>query len=489
MYFKYKTGEQTQKIPFSLGDSVLDALIKQRLILESPCGGNGTCGKCKVLVNGVEGLACDTKAHEALLVEAFNETLQSQLHIRPSKTLHELEETGFAIDIGTTGIEYQWMCLKTGLELARGGSYNAQIQYGADVFSRIAFAMTESDHLLTLQRTLVDQLNREMYEITGANGALSVKRIVIAANTTMCHLLLGLDPTKMAKYPYVPVALSFEEYDLAFDLFQDAKTLILPCASAFIGGDILSGVSTLPNTHEKCALFMDIGTNGEIAILKEREIYATSTAAGPAFEGMNISCGSRAVPGAISKWTLEEGVPKYQTIEQTPAQSICGSGLLHAVSDLLKNGLITKSGRFSKEVGAQFELAPHVCLTQKDIRQVQLAKGAILSGINALLNFHGLKAKELKTLYVAGNLGYHLSEETLKTVGLIPQDFSGNLEFLGNTSLQGAVKTLLKETEVQSLNRLSKSTKVLELSTLEHFQDEFVKALTFEPLRRHDHDL
>lgn len=489
MYFIYRSNKQKEKIYFTAEDSILDALIKNKRVLDSPCGGHGTCGKCKVHINGQIKLACETKAQESQEVSPFSERIQTKGFNQHIQDLFFSEETGLAIDIGTTGIEYKWICLKSGLELGRGDSYNDQTRFGSDVFSRMAFAMTQEENVSLLQKTLVNQLNREMLKIVGPDGSKTVKKIIIAANTTMCHFLLGLDSSKMAKFPYKPEALSYETYEVSFKDFTNAKTIILPCASAFIGGDVLGGISTFYSSLENQSLFMDIGTNGEIAIVSKEGIFATSTAAGPAFEGMNISCGSRAIPGAISNWTLENERPKYQTIADEKAQSICGSGLLHAVSNLLKNGKITQSGRFSKEVGPQLELAPNVTLTQKDIRQVQLAKGAILSGISALLTFHNIQIGEIQTLYVAGNLGSHLSEELLKRVGLIPSKFNGNIVFLGNASLQGAVKVLLNATEIQTINLLSKSTKVLELSTLPYFQDEFVKALTFDSIGRDSHDM
>lgn len=477
--FKNKAEGSLQKIAYGENDSVLTALKKQGILLDSPCNGMGTCGKCKVWIAGELKLACQLKPDSHMLVES--QALSSPFHGLKKQTQYFSPEssTAFAIDIGTTGIEYAWICLKTGQECMRASSLNEQTEYGADVFSRMAYALKSPSHLYELKSCIQSQLEREMLEITGETYAPTIEKVVISANTVMCHLLLGLDIAPLSKFPYQPKDLTFDQRQIAWQKLKDIQTHIMPCASAFIGGDVVGGLTQVPMESNENALFIDMGTNGEIVLLKENELYATSTAAGPALEGMNISCGIRAIPGAIYQWDLKKARPVYKTIGEEKPLGICGSGLLHAISALLKNQMILPSGRYTQEVGKSFALTSEIQLTQKDIRQVQLAKGAVLSGIELLLKAHELNIEDIKKLYVAGQLGYHLSEETLKNVGFIPQDFKGEMFFLGNTSLEGA-KAFLRDAESsKALRKMALSIETLDLSTLKDFQDHFVASLHF----------
>lgn len=477
--FKDKANASILKIAYEEGDSVLTALKKQGIHLDSPCNGMGTCGKCNVRVRGEWQLACKLKASSNLAVES--DTLSNLVYGLKIMTQNFLPQgaTAFAIDIGTTGIEYAWICLSTGEECARATSINHQTHYGADVFSRMAYALKSTSHLYELSKCIHNQLEAEMLAITGEAYALSVEKVVVSANTVMCHLLLGLDIEPLAKAPYQAKHLTFDEMEMSWQKFKNIQTHIIPCASAFVGGDVVAGLYQLPLQTNENALFIDMGTNGEIVLLKENGLYATSTAAGPALEGMNISCGVRAIPGAIYKWDFINGKPVFKTIGDEKPLGICGSGLLHALSALLKNAVILPCGRYNKMVGKSYALTEAIELTQKDIRQVQLAKGAVLSGIELLLKVHGLEIKAIKKLYVAGQLGYHLSEETLKNVGFVPKDFKGEMFFLGNTSLEGAKAFLIDAECSGSLRRMALSVETLDLSTLKDFQDQFVASLHF----------
>lgn len=463
-------------IPFLPGETVLDALRKNGYQVNSPCNGNGTCGKCRVERHGETVLACETPAVEDLMVTGHADFLVESWALNASKHRMINQNTPYAvaIDIGTTGISYALVDLNALLVIGELHSTNRQTQYGGDVFTRIAHSLVSTTHAEALKNCIATQLSEEIHDLITGFPKEMLRHIVVSANTTMCYLLLGLSTKGISRYPYTPKTLVFHDHPLTLKGLEGVSTSIIPCASAFIGGDIVSGLSTLPQNRPHTTLFMDIGTNGELVLLHGDKKYATSTAAGPALEGMNISCGSRAVEGAIESFTLKDAeTPQYKTIGNVPAKSICGSGLLEVIAVLLENGQLKESGLLPQK---QFTLAEGVVLTQKDIRQVQLAKGAILSGVEILLKVAGITADAIETLYVAGNFGSHLSEAVLKSVGFVPETFCGEICYLGNTSLKGAVQWLGKISEPPDLD-------IVELAQYDDFQATFVNALKFPKVR------
>jgi len=271
-----------------------------------------------------------------------------------------------------------------------------------------------------------------------------------------------------------------------------------PIISSYVGPDITSGIlATRLQDRKGTTLFVDIGTNGEMVIARNGKLSATSTAAGPAFEGMNITYGMRAEKGAIEYFNIEEdGSIKIKTIEDGTAIGICGSGLMDIVGELVANKVIGKSGRFSKaEVSdlpeilskrltkvdgkAAFEVAEGIYLTQKDIRQVQLAKGAVRAGIEFLMNSKNVAADEVDKIQIAGSFGYHLRAKSLINIGLLPSEFEGKIDFVGNTSKSGGHALLLNKSYRSEMEKLVKEIEVIELSNGENFEKIFVSALSF----------
>lgn len=406
---------------------------------------------------------------------------------------YEKDILGVAIDIGTTGVSYYLVNLKDGEVLGRLSSLNPQTQYGSDVLTRITYCMENPLGAMNLQKLIVDEINLAIKKITdNLYNVEDIYHIIISANTTMQHLLLGINPESLAKSPYRSVFLStdnFKAKDILIELNKEAVLSIIPSASSYVGGDIVSGIMASGFQNKNEAVFIDIGTNGELAALKDGNIISASTAAGPALEGMNIECGCRAETGAMEAFQIDEDLNiQYSTIGDAKPIGICGSGLIDIVGALVKSGLLDKTGRWSKNIDSKladrlkdkkFYITENIYISQKDIRQIQLAKGAISAGLMLMLEEAGLKIDEISTIYIAGAFGYHINPDNIKIVGLIPNGFRGDIKFLGNTSLEGARLALINRKYFHEGNNIKGNMKVLELSSRENFQDIFVSQLNF----------
>ncbi len=400
---------------------------------------------------------------------------------------------GLAVDIGTTGVSFYLIDLTTGKTVGSMSSLNPQTQYGGDVLTRITYCMENPEGALKLQKLIIDEINRSMEKIIGTTyTADSIYHIVIGANTTMLHLLLGVNPESLSQAPYRSIFLSCEYLrarDLSLGGNPEALLTLIPSASSYVGGDVVSGIMASGFRNNESALYIDIGTNGELAALKDGKIICTSTAAGPALEGMNIECGCRAEEGAIEKFDIDEDYNiEYSTIGDGKAIGICGSGLIDIVGALVRRGIVNKTGRWNKNieprigdrlVDKNFYISEDIYISQKDIRQVQLAKGAIAAGVIMMLDEIGTSIEEIPLVYIAGSFGYHINQKNIIEIGLIPKGFDGEIKFLGNTSLEGARLALTNKACTKEVYHIKKDMKVLELSLKENFQEVFVAELNF----------
>lgn len=408
-------------------------------------------------------------------------------------TSFEKDVLGLAIDIGTTGVSFYLIDLITGNTVGSMSSLNPQTQYGGDVLTRITYCMENPEGALKLQKLIIDEINDSMEKIIGTTyNTDSIYHVVIGANTTMLHLLLGVNPELLAQAPYRSLFLSCEYLrarDLSIGGNAEALLTLIPSASSYVGGDIVSGIMASGFQDNESALFIDIGTNGELAALKDGKIICTSTAAGPALEGMNIECGCRAEEGAIERFDIDEDYNiSYSTIADEEAMGICGSGLIDIVGALVRRGIINKTGRWSKNldprvadrlVDKKFYITDDVYISQKDIRQVQLAKGAISAGVIMMLDEIGTSIDEIPLAYIAGSFGYHIDPKNIMEIGLIPKGFNGEIKFLGNTSLEGARLCLINRECCKEVYKIKENMEVLELSLKDDFQEIFVAELNF----------
>lgn len=408
-------------------------------------------------------------------------------------TTYKKNILGVAIDVGTTGVSCYLIDLSNGEIIKKLSFLNPQIQYGGDVLTRITYCMENKSGTDKLHELIVNEINNSIKSLTGNIYNIDdIYYITVSANTTMNHLLLGINPESLAKFPYRAVFLRTDDIkakDISIEANDEAVLTVIPSISSYVGGDIVSGIMASDFQNNKEAVFIDIGTNGEIAVLKNGDIISTSTAAGPALEGMNIECGCRAKEGAIETFDIDEEFNvNYTVIGNEKPIGICGSGLIDIVGALVKRNILQKSGRWSKNLDSKiawrladkkFYITDDVYISQKDIRQIQLAKGAIASGMILLLDEIGLDIQKIPNIYIAGAFGYHINPDNIKTIGLIPKGFRGEIRFLGNTSLEGARLVLINKQCLKKAYYISKNVKTLELSLKENFQDVFISQLNF----------
>lgn len=400
---------------------------------------------------------------------------------------------GVAVDIGTTGISAYLVDMESGEVLNKVSALNPQTEFGGDVISRITYCI-EEDGVDLLSKSIRKKINLMINKLVSEGYSIeSVYSVIIAANTTMLHLFLGVIPDAIAQAPYRPVfldKLDFKAIELGIEINEKGILTLLPSASAYVGADILSGIVAVDFQNRKhSSIFIDIGTNGEIVAISEGKMAAASTAAGPALEGMNISCGSRAEEGAIDSFSIDENYNiTYTTIGGEKAKGVCGSGLLDIAASLIKSNVVHFTGRFNKELpeslkdrlkDKKFYITEDIYISQKDIRQIQLAKGAIASGISMLLKEINIGIEDIEEAVIAGAFGYHLNPESISIVGIIPKGFRGKINFVGNSSIEGARIALINKEKFKEMSEMKKRIRVIELSTREDFQDYFINALNF----------
>lgn len=401
---------------------------------------------------------------------------------------------GVAVDIGTTGLSAYLVNLINGEIVNKVSSLNPQTEYGGDVITRITYCMEHEQGIETLSSTIRNKINNMIEELREENIKVQdIYRVIIAANTTMLHLFLGVQPDSIAKAPYRAVFLERQDFNSnSLDIFINEQGILtlLPSASGYVGADILAGVAAVGfGTKKNNSIFIDIGTNGEIVVNSKGRLVGSSTAAGPALEGMNISCGSRAEDGALDSFSIDEDCNmNFTTIGDKEAKGICGSGLIDVAAYLVKANIVQKTGRFnpnmpeklkSRFIDKKFYITDTVYISQKDVRQIQLAKGAISAGIQMLLKELNISIEEIDEAIIAGAFGYHVNADSIKTIGLIPRGFTGNIEFVGNSSVEGARLALINEEIIKKISKLKDEVSVMELSTRDDFQEFFIKELNF----------
>jgi uncharacterized 2Fe-2S/4Fe-4S cluster protein (DUF4445 family) len=541
-YFENKVRvTKTAHVPS--GTLLTVAASEVSIFFRTDCGGAGTCGKCKVHINGNEKLACQTVVEkdinvivpesalrhdeQSVIVQAES-FLDNQPHKIVKRTGHRF---GVAVDIGTTTLAAELHGFHDPNAVWTVSHANPQRNYGDDVITRIQKVIEEPIFLAKLQQLIVGTINEMLAELAVKAGisVAEISLVVVAGNTVMAHLFLGLDPSPLG---FAPFTAPVSEYpvclgnDIGLKIAPDGIIETLPIFGGFVGGDIVAGVLATEIHRKSCerykriqyvqtpnepsAFFLiDVGTNGELVLCYNDEIYTAATAAGPAFEGGRIEYGMLAVPGAIDRVELQtpesEGIQTgkliVSTIGNCPPKGICGSGLIDAVSELLRCGLIKPNGQFnvkadspflrfwamnngkpsfvlaSKEVSASGEA---ILLTQRDIRQLQLATGAIRAGILLLLRQKGLQPEHIETFYVGGGFGSFIRPEAARRIGLLPREVPlERIRFCGNTSLAGARLSLLNSRYRDESLLLVRQAHHLELASLPDFTTTYADAMIF----------
>lgn len=481
------------------GTPMRDFLFEQGV--EFPCGGNGRCRGCKIRI--VEGdaavneaqrehltatelaagwrLACQCRAEQDMAIElrqwdATILTNEAEFGFVPREGL------GIAVDIGTTTLVAQLLDLQNGHVLGVKTSLNPQARHGGDVMSRVQFAVADGGLavLRDLIRHEVGRLIRYLFDASGASPE-RLMRVVLVGNTVMHHLFCGIDLEPLSHYPFEPVADGLQTLrpsELGWDIRGDVEVQFLPCLGSFVGSDVLAGIlATSIHTADRLTMLVDLGTNGEIVLADRTRLMCASTAAGPAFEGARISSGMRAATGAVWKVSANDGHPRCEVLGNDAPRGICGSGLVDAVAVGLDLAAIRPTGRLRE--GDRWRLCGDVSLTQTDIRQLQLAKGAIAAGIRLLLQRWGASFDDVTRLYLAGAFGNYVNRSSAQRIGLLQMPLD-KVAPAGNTALLGAKIALFSErSEDNRFAALRSRTEHVGLNEDPQFQDVYVEEMVF----------
>lgn len=491
-------------IPADTDHSVYENLNKLgNFFTTAYCGGVGLCGKCKIhILSGectpptkqeikrLQGkisyyrLACQTRALTPLTVEIPDSVETSHIleNYEGGISVDTTENGyGIAIDIGTTTIALFLVNLQNGVILKTFTALNNQKKYGADVISRIAYTEEHENGLAIVQRTITSQIEGHIHFLLDAVHVpqQELKKVVVAANTTMMHLLTGENPSGIGRAPFVPKFLEERNYtgnQLGMDL--TCPFYLIGGISAYVGADITSGIhATHFNQEAKVNALFDLGTNGEIALWNKHKIITCSCAAGPVFEGASISCGCGSIEGAISAFHREDdGSLTYQTIGNKKAIGICGSGIIDLVALLLETNRIDYTGAMNEAFIIE---GTDLSFTPRDVREVQFAKAAIAAGIEILLKYEGLNFHDIDTVFLAGGLGTFLNPQSAVAMGLVPIEDYTKIHAVGNSSLKGSLECLLSDKAKEEMIAIRKNAQYIELSTDKNFQKSYVDNMLF----------
>ena len=496
--------------------SLLEAILSEGIYLSSSCAGMGTCGKCKVQV--LEGyLEITGQDIEKLSKDELSQGIRLACMSYPKSSCTIRLVTGdekdfsvvtdgtqnpdmaelcrdtdyvLAVDIGTTTLAISLVGASSHRVYDTYTAINQQRAYGADVISRIKAATEGKEEVLkkSIQKDLSEGIHIiiKRTEITSEQ----IRMMVISGNTTMQHLLMGYACKTLGSYPFTPVDISMKKVSYA-EVFGSNElnfpVVLLPGISAFVGSDITAGLLAceFDRTDHPCML-IDLGTNGEMAIGNREKIIVTSTAAGPAFEGGNISCGIGSVAGAICNVDVEENNHfSFHTIANQPPVGICGTGVIELIFEMLGQGMIDRTGLLSETYFDQgFLLAENregglIRLTQKDIREIQMAKSAVRAGIDILLKHFKVSYKEIETVYLAGGFGYQMNIEKAIGIGLLPEEFAAKVKIVGNSALKGAKIYCFDSSSEKRLNHLINVSTEIHLSKDDDFNDLYINGMYF----------
>lgn len=579
------------------GSMLLQACFAEGVAIDSPCGGRGTCQKCRVIIDGEAALACKVVVDRDMTVEIPEDSrLQKQqvLLDKPAKGLRALhwelkalnpiaqritlqldlptldENTsdldrvrvalrkhfgadslislnvlqrlpevmraqkglitvsmvfngrfwkmveilpgkaerplcGLAIDIGTTTVAVCLVNLETGEEIAKSGTYNLQSVFGSDVISRMIYAEEKGDAgLEELHKASINTINTLIGNLLQTSGlaAEDIKSAVVAGNTVMAHFFMGVSPKYLRLEPYIPAAIEFPSTTarrLGLNIHPDGFIMTFPNVASYVGGDITAGVlaTGLHEIQDEIALFLDIGTNGELVLGNAEWMMTCACSAGPAFEGSGIACGMRAMNGAINSVVIDPETlePRISTIAQTPPVGICGSGLIDVLAKMRISGVIDRSGLFNRtfetarlrfvEGEAFYILAfpgeygneREIFLSEDDVKNILRAKGAVFAGIKVMLDNAGLDFSAIDRVIIAGGFGSFINVSDAIEIGLLPDIDEEKFSYVGNSSLRGALELLLDRAKIHACRDIANGLTYLELSAGNQFMEEFVSAM------------
>ncbi len=486
------SGESVRTVSARPGYLLGEALREQVPAFAMPCAGNHTCGKCKVKVEGAVSapdgaelrllseseraagirLACACQIRGDITVTLYEEGASKIVSWYKTPAFERTEKgCGFAVDIGTTTVALQLIDRASGKILAERLAENAQRGYGADVISRIEACRAIG--VSALSDRIANQLEEMAAQCLQEAGIPEAAESVVTGNATMLHIYEGLDPFSLAVVPF-----RVQSYFgcMSRRTLAGAPVYLPRCVGAYVGADILCAALAADLLGGGVQLLADIGTNGEMALAREGKLLCCSTAAGPAFEGAGLSCGMPAAPGAVRAVKLENGTVSYETVNRAPAKGLCGSGVLDALSVMLKTGAIDDSGYLEEDwpVGGS-----GLTVTQKDVRQIQLAKSAVCAGLLTLMEEESLPPSAVRRFVIAGGFGNTMNTDSAKEIGLFPAALREHTAFIGNGALGGACMLLMNCGLREKSEQIAREAVELSLSASARFMDCYVDCMSF----------
>jgi len=521
-HFKITFKPDNKQVSIHEGATILEAAGQADIIIDAVCGGKGTCEKCVVNLEpeGHQVLACQYRIQSNLTVtipaasrffeqKILSHGIDTQVKTHPTIFKKYLKKDsadkifGVAVDIGTTTVVAKLIDMTNGDCIATQATINPQTRYGDDVISRISYAQSEPG-LAELHKVIIDCINELVTQLC-EKTSIDEKRIhemCVVGNTTMNHIFLKFPVAQLGQAPYS--AFSLDAHDvpagkLGLHINPAGNVHTVENIAGFVGSDTTAvALAVDVSSFEQTSLVVDIGTNGEIVLSTKGKLYAASCAAGPALEGARISCGSRAADGAIEAVVVNGDDIDIDVIGGCGPISICGSGLIDAVAVLLNLGIIDSSGRFVdpekikgklpaaifsriivQDEQPAFRLADKVVLTQKDIRQMQLAKAAIQAGIRLLLKKSGLEDTDIMQIFLAGAFGNYIRAASALRIRLLPAVPLERIHFVGNAAVSGAQMMLLSHHWRAQAHELARRIEYVEIAHEADFQEVFADSITF----------
>lgn len=524
----FKPDDRT--ISIHAGATVFEAAARAGIILNAICGGAGTCGKCAVQLagSGEKVRACQYRIDRDITIIVPDESrfavqrilqtgIERKLEVDPPALEHirqtdkDSAKFGVAIDIGTTTVAAGLMDFSDGSVKAKAAAENPQIACGDDVISRISYAAIKEGYD-RLNEIIIECINSLIAQLCQKAGIDSndIYEVVAAGNTTMSHLLLKFPVVQLGQLPYAAHSLDAVDRsakEMGINIRPSGNVHTIENIAGFIGSDTMAAALAVSmDSVEKMSLLVDIGTNGELVLGTKDKMYAASCAAGPALEGARISQGSRASAGAIERVIVNDNDIGLDVIGSLPARTICGSGLIDALAAILDLGLVDATGRFvdadelkgkipdailkrfiQHDGQGAFVLAANedndcdpVMLTQRDIREAQLAKAAIRAGIKLLVKEMGVEESDIEQIFLAGAFGNYIRRKSAVRIGMLPGVDISRINFVGNAAGAGARLILLSSHFRQLSARLAEKIEHLETAHSPQFQTVFADSLMFD---------
>lgn len=444
------------------GDLLSDILIKNGISHEHICNGKGICKKCTLLVNGKEELSCRYSIQSDINVTTPEKGTISSF-TGAEETEKPSENMCFVLDIGTTTLALCLVSLDEKKIIRSTSRTNPQRIFGADVIARIDYCKNNGTE--NLQKVLIEEINGMIDEI----AVDCVHTLFVAGNTTMLHLFFGVDCSEIGVYPYTPAFL--ESKKIISDKIHGITEIIsLPCIDTFAGADVVAGLNFAETPDNgKYNLLIDLGTNAEIALFSKEKTLCTSAAAGPCFEGANITCGMSATDGAIFSY----GKGKIATVKNTAPKGICATGLIDIIAELLADGIIDNTGFLES---GEFLVTEDVFITQNDIQQYLLAKSAVYSAICSLMKSADIEYDDIDKMYISGGFSSEININNAVSTGLIPCELKEKFIPVNNSSLLGAVKFVCENNNLKSITEKAEYT---DLSSDKYFSEKFIENMRF----------